>query len=117
MGLKSLLKELKKTVRKAAPKREMAVAVEAAKPMPTGSRYIPRGMRRQLDNRDERRCQEKRPDGSICGESRFLEIDHIQPFALGGPNKPENLRLLCWAHNALRAEATFGKWQRRRSRE
>jgi hypothetical protein len=38
-----------------------------------------------------------------------LEFDHIQPLALGGTTTPENLRLLCRAHNQFEAERVLGK--------
>jgi 5-methylcytosine-specific restriction endonuclease McrA len=38
-----------------------------------------------------------------------LEIDHVIPYAKGGSNSPENLRLLCPAHNRLAAEKEYGK--------
>jgi len=49
------------------------------------------------------------PDGHRCESTRRLEIDHIQPVALGGETKPENLRLLCRAHNQYEAERLLGK--------
>jgi 5-methylcytosine-specific restriction endonuclease McrA len=73
------------------------------------SRYIPREIRFQVWSRDKGKCQYPRPDGGICGETHFLELDHLHPFALGGANTESNLRLSCWAHNALRAERQFGK--------
>jgi hypothetical protein len=37
-----------------------------------------------------------------------IQIDHIQPYALGGGCGPEPLRLLCRQHNLLEAERYFG---------
>lgn len=108
LALKTLIKELERKPRQRTP-----VAVEVAPAVPVKrSRYIPRGRRLDLADRDERQCQHVRPDGKLCGETRFLEVDHIQPYALGGSNKLENLRLLCSAHNALRAELRFGRRRR-----
>jgi hypothetical protein len=73
------------------------------------SRYIPREISYRIWSRDNGKCQYPRPDGGICGETHFLEIDHIHPFALGGSHTESNLRLLCWAHNALRGELQFGR--------
>jgi len=39
----------------------------------------------------------------------LLEIDHRVPFARGGTNTPENLRVLCRAHNLFLAEQTYGE--------
>ncbi|MCD6379703.1 HNH endonuclease, partial [bacterium] len=38
-----------------------------------------------------------------------LEIDHIVPYAKGGGNSLDNLRLLCAKHNILEAEHAYGK--------
>jgi hypothetical protein len=38
-------------------------------------------------------------EGKRCGSTFALEVDHIEPWALGGPTAEENLRLLCRAHN------------------
>lgn len=49
------------------------------------------------------------PDGTPCGSREFLEIDHIQPFARGGPSdRTGNLRLLCRAHNQWNGMLAFG---------
>mgnify|MGYP000190281916 CR=1 FL=1 len=81
------------------------------------SRYIPREISYRVWSRDNGKCQYPRPDGGICGETHFLEIDHIHPFALGGPHTESNLRLLCWAHNALRGEMRFGRqWTRQKDK-
>jgi hypothetical protein len=47
--------------------------------------------------------------GHRCASRHFLEIDHIQPRALGGTNVPDNLRVLCRTHNLLVAERVFGR--------
>lgn len=55
-------------------------------------------------------CTYQDPEtGQICGSTYQLEIDHIQPRALGGTDKRENLRILCKQHNLLMAEKTLGK--------
>jgi len=111
-ALKILIQQLEKPARKA---KACPAAPETGKPVPPRSRYIPRGMQVEVRERDQNICQHKRPDGSLCGATHFLEIDHILPYALGGRHAGENLRLLCWAHNALRAESSFGKrgWPKR----
>ncbi len=70
---------------------------------------IPAHVRREVLQRDQRRCQAKLHDGRICGSTVRLELDHIQPIALGGPSTVENLRLLCARHNQLAARAVFGE--------
>lgn len=66
------------------------------------SRYIPALTKRQVWKRDEGRCQYISPEGQRCRETHGLQIDHIKPYALGGPATEENLRLLCGAHNRAR---------------
>lgn len=47
-------------------------------------------------------------DRQRCLSKIALEIDHIQPVALGGLSDLNNLRLLCQNHNQRRAIKTFG---------
>ena len=59
--------------------------------------------------RDEVRCAYVSPDGVQCTEARFLTIDHIQPYALGGTSTDQsNLRSMCNAHNACLGRLEFG---------
>jgi 5-methylcytosine-specific restriction endonuclease McrA len=37
-----------------------------------------------------------------CGSTRFIEIDHIEPYSYGGSNESQNLQYTCSAHNKLR---------------
>lgn len=73
------------------------------------SRVISRPIKRAVVARDDGQCTFVAPDGRRCTERHCLQIDHIEPYALGGANTAENLRLLCPAHNRLFAERTFGK--------
>jgi hypothetical protein len=57
---------------------------------------------RQVWLRDRGKC-------SNCGTTRFLEVDHILPRALGGDDKLENLRLLCRSCNQRAAINTLGQ--------
>jgi 5-methylcytosine-specific restriction endonuclease McrA len=43
-----------------------------------------------------------------CTSRYQLEIDHVQPRALGGDNRHENLRCLCRAHNQFMAMKNLG---------
>lgn len=67
----------------------------------------------------ERRCAFVGEGGHECGETRFLELDHIEPRAGGGSDEPENLRWLCASHNKFEAERKLGaqlvERQRRRA--
>ena len=75
----------------------------------TNGHYVSAAVRRQVYVRDERRCTFVSRDGRRCGAREFLEIDHIQPRALGGVATVGNLRLRCRAHNQEYARRCFGK--------
>jgi 5-methylcytosine-specific restriction endonuclease McrA len=70
---------------------------------------IPADVRREVWARDDGRCTWLGRDGRRCGSRWKLEIDHVQPDALGGTFDPGNLRLLCRAHNLLHARNVFGE--------
>jgi 5-methylcytosine-specific restriction endonuclease McrA len=72
------------------------------RPGKVNSRYVRAPMRRKIWRRDEARCQYRAPDGHQCNERHGLQLDHIEPFALGGASTEANLRLLCGAHNRFR---------------
>ncbi len=72
------------------------------------SRHIPQEIRDEVFARDGGRCAFVGDDGKRCGSDWNLEIDHIIPFARGGKNTPDNLRLLCAKHNRLAAEREYG---------
>jgi 5-methylcytosine-specific restriction endonuclease McrA len=80
------------------------------------SRHVPADTRAAVFDRDDHRCTFVAADGTRCNATRNLEIDHVQPFALGGSNEPQNLRVLCAAHNRRAAEHVFGPLPRRKSR-
>jgi 5-methylcytosine-specific restriction endonuclease McrA len=99
-----------------APERmlECAAARDAER-----KRHVPAAVRRAVWSRDKGRCTFTDSDGRRCHERSGLEMHHELAFALGGPTNPENLRLVCRAHNTLLAERDFGKahmecWSRRR---
>jgi len=73
------------------------------------SRYIPADVRHAVEKRDGNRCTYVAPDGRRCCETRNLELDHIEPFALGGKSTVQNLRQVCRGHNQLYAEQVFGR--------
>jgi hypothetical protein len=82
---------------------------------PKARSHIPSERKRQLVARDGLCCSYVRDDGVRCTARAFLQIDHKQPWAKGGPDTLDNLRLLCRAHNLLQAEADFGKAHVRRA--
>ena len=72
-------------------------------------RHIPNEVKRQIVARDGLRCTFVGSDGLRCGASRFTQIHHEEPWARGGGDTLDNLRVLCAAHNRLLAERDFGK--------
>ena len=75
----------------------------------TPSRHVPAATRDAVFLRDGERCTFVGENGQRCLAIHDLQIDHVMPFALGGTHDPENLRVLCGAHNRRRAELTFGE--------
>jgi hypothetical protein len=70
---------------------------------PSPSRYIATKVRKIIWSRDNGSCQyQNTVTGKKCESKHQLQIDHIHRFADGGSHKPENLRLLCRAHNNWR---------------
>ncbi len=82
------------------------------------SKTIPARVKHLVRVRDQGQCCYKDPQtGQICGSRSALEFDHIQPQALGGEHRVDNLQALCRTHNLLRAHGTFPEkvniyWQR-----
>jgi 5-methylcytosine-specific restriction endonuclease McrA len=66
-------------------------------------------VKRAVYARDAGCCSYVDQRGQRCGETRYLELDHLKPFARGGEHVAANLALRCAAHNALAAEETFGR--------
>ena len=55
-------------------------------------------------------CSFRDPRTGVKCKSRYqIQIDHIRPKALGGSDRPKNLRPLCRQHNLFEAERIFGK--------
>ena len=83
------------------------------KPRPQKSaatgRNVPAAVKRQVWKRDEGRCTSPMGDGQRCGATRKLEFDHHVEVALGGESTVENVRLLCKAHNLMKAERNLGR--------
>jgi len=89
---------------------------------PKWRRRVPAEVVRAVVLRDGKRCSFVSRDGRQCGARRCLELDHIEPLALGGESTIENLRLRCRAHNQWYARQYFGasrvnaaiQWSKRR---
>lgn len=58
------------------------------------SRIVPGWLRRLVHERDGGQCQHPG-----CGNTRWLQVHHIVPWAQGGPTDLDNLILLCGAHH------------------
>ena len=84
---------------------------------PSGGRSIPKALCRLVWERDGGCCAFTSADGHRCGSTTRLELDHITPIAQGGKTTPENLRLLCRAHNQYEAERLLGKDHVQRKRD
>lgn len=74
-----------------------------------GSRHVPASVRRAVWARDGGQCAFVGTEGR-CTARGFLELHHVEPFALGGPTTADNLQLRCRAHNAYEAEMAFGSF-------
>ncbi|MBK7580090.1 MAG: HNH endonuclease [Myxococcales bacterium] len=70
---------------------------------------MPVDVQREVRERDADRCTFTDAAGRRCSETRFLTIEHIVPFAKGGPTTVDNCCLLCSAHNSYRARQVFGE--------
>jgi 5-methylcytosine-specific restriction endonuclease McrA len=69
---------------------------------------IPAEVRRAVWARDGGRCCWPIDGGGICGSTLRLELDHLVPWAKGGDDSVDNLRVTCARHNALAARREFG---------
>jgi hypothetical protein len=99
-----LVKQAKKT--KQESPAQLDFAKESLQPK---VKTVTKGLRRAVWLRDQGCCSYVDPlTQKRCGSRYLLQIDHIQPQALGGGHQLSNLRLLCAAHNQHRALKTFG---------
>ena len=73
------------------------------------TRHIPAPVRRAVRERDGNRCRYVDPKGRRCAERNRLEYHHRLPFGFGGDHSPENLRLMCPAHNQYLADHDYGR--------
>ena len=72
------------------------------------SRYIPKTVKRAVWYRDRGQCAFVAVSGQRCVERQFLELHHIQPYALDGPATTANIALRCRRHNAFEGKVVFG---------
>jgi hypothetical protein len=71
--------------------------------------HIPNCVKRRIATRDGLRCTFVGSDGQRCTATKFTQIHHEEPWARGGGETVENLRILCGVHNRLLAEREFGR--------
>ena len=79
-----------------------------ARTLKPGSRHVPVEIARTVWERDGGQCSFVDSEGRRCSARRFLTLEHIQPFALGGPATADNICLLCKSHNLHRGRQVFG---------
>jgi len=72
------------------------------------SRYVPRAVVREVFARDGAQCTFASADGRRCAEREMLELHHVKAFAHGGTSTPDNLKVVCRAHNGFFATQDFG---------
>jgi HNH endonuclease len=96
--------EARRFAKTAAPRRGIGDTSTAPK-----SRYVPAPVRRAVYERDGERCGFVDEQGRRCSARDDLEFHHRHPFGFGGEHDPENLSLVCRAHNAYLAEVDYGK--------
>jgi hypothetical protein len=78
------------------------------RPTAEGSRHVPLAVRRQVMQRDGRRCAHVGPDGRRCSSTYQIQLHHLEPFATGGPPTADNLEVRCRRHNHLHAREELG---------
>jgi len=94
----------------ASPRTSSQQGISARKneTLPPASRHIPNAIKRDVLERDGARCTYRSRDGHRCGERRFLEFHHRQPFGQGGGHSLGNITIFCRAHNELLAQDAYG---------
>jgi len=60
---------------------------------------IPAAVKHEVHRRDRGRCQARNPNGTTCGETKWIHLHHLKPKNEGGTDTAENLVTLCSAHH------------------
>jgi hypothetical protein len=101
-ALDSLIAHLEKK------KRSATKSPRPPRPVKVGARRAAANVARAVWARDGERCAYVGPDGRRCTETRFLELHHVDPYALDGPTTVTNVSVRCQAHNRYESELVFG---------
>ena len=96
--------ERKKCAATPSPRRSLSDT-----PVGASSRHVPAAIRRAIWQRDGGQCTFVDGHGRRCPARDLLELHHEVPYARGGDHSPDNVRLLCRAHNVYRAELDYGR--------
>jgi len=67
-------------------------------------RNIPAAIKKSVIKRSGHQCE-----FPGCGETQFLEFEHVIPFSKGGRHTPSNIKMFCKAHNQRAAIIQFGQ--------
>jgi hypothetical protein len=96
--------EARRFAKTAAPRKTLTSSDTSPK-----SRHIPAAVRRAVRDRAGSRCGFVDAQGRRCSEQHRLEFHHRHPFGMGGDHSPDNVGLLCTAHNRYLAERDYGE--------
>ena len=96
--------EAKRFARSKAPRKSLEQTDTSPK-----SRYIPAPVKRAVRERDGEQCAFVDATGRRCQAREGLELHHKQPYGRGGDHSPENIQIMCRAHNGYLAEQDYGK--------
>ena len=87
-------------------------------PRPCRPHRIPAHVRREVMKRSGGRCEWVFENGERCNSTWQIEVDHLDPKALGGQATVESCRAACRPHNLLAARRVFGDaWMDRYTRD
>ena len=89
-------------------KTDEASASRASPPSTKRSRHVPAAVWRAVWERDKGCCAWPLENGSVCGSTRQLELDHIKGWALGANTTVDECRILCRPHQDVSARRLYG---------